>query len=171
MSIIWFKQAGKYAMGMICYLCYCYWRHQSLSNPTIVDTYLTSYPRCAPYRQKLHPLVLHGNRQFDIWVCLGKSPLPYVSICFDNHGIFASQDFLMDWSVCKPHARYPLLRTELVYKSQIPVRFSVLTSSTPLTKTYIVLLLCFGTIANLSLSHLTPIPLYRCPTCAFVSFG
>ncbi|KAF8430870.1 EXS family-domain-containing protein, partial [Boletus edulis BED1] len=30
-------------------------------------------------------------------------------------------DFLMDWSVCRPHARYPLLRRQLVYKSHVPV--------------------------------------------------
>ncbi|KAN0085736.1 EXS family domain containing protein [Tylopilus felleus] len=42
-------------------------------------------------------------------------------------------DFLMDWSVCQPHARYPLLRPRLVYKSHVPVsnlciRFSWLTN-------------------------------------------
>ncbi|KIK38861.1 hypothetical protein CY34DRAFT_90270 [Suillus luteus UH-Slu-Lm8-n1] len=30
-------------------------------------------------------------------------------------------DFAMDWSICKPRAKYPFLRRELVYTSQIPV--------------------------------------------------
>ncbi|KAF8555479.1 EXS-domain-containing protein [Imleria badia] len=38
-------------------------------------------------------------------------------------------DVLMDWSVCKPHARYPLLRPELVYKSQIPCYYFALVSN------------------------------------------
>lgn len=43
----------------------------------------------------------------------------------------------MDWSMCKPHARYPLLRTELVYKLQVPVcfRFVTLVSPTSFTLT------------------------------------
>lgn len=32
----------------------------------------------------------------------------------------------MDWSLCKPYARYPLLRPELLYKSQVPVCLIVL---------------------------------------------
>ncbi|KAF8549650.1 EXS-domain-containing protein, partial [Imleria badia] len=40
-----------------------------------------------------------------------------------------SWDFLMDWSLCKPHARYPLLRPELVYKSQIPSYYFALVSN------------------------------------------
>ncbi|KAG1876291.1 EXS family-domain-containing protein [Suillus subluteus] len=32
-------------------------------------------------------------------------------------------DFAMDWSICKPHAKYPLLRRELVYTSQIPLYY------------------------------------------------
>ncbi|KAG1862041.1 EXS family protein/ERD1/XPR1/SYG1 family protein [Suillus subalutaceus] len=32
-------------------------------------------------------------------------------------------DFAMDWSICRPHAKYPLLRRELVYTSQIPLYY------------------------------------------------
>lgn len=32
-------------------------------------------------------------------------------------------DFVMDWSICKPRAKYPLLRRELVYTSQIPLYY------------------------------------------------
>lgn len=32
------------------------------------------------------------------------------------------QDFLMDWSFFKPHSRYPLLRSDLAYTNEIPVR-------------------------------------------------
>ncbi|KAH7913118.1 EXS-domain-containing protein [Hygrophoropsis aurantiaca] len=38
-------------------------------------------------------------------------------------------DFLMDWSICKPHARYPLLRPELVYTTQIPMYYFALISN------------------------------------------
>lgn len=60
----------------------------------------------------------------------------------------------MDWSMCKPHAQYPLLRPELIFKSQIPVRF--LPVLDPLlthdASHVLVLLLCLGTIAILSRS-------------------
>ncbi|OAX34317.1 EXS-domain-containing protein, partial [Rhizopogon vinicolor AM-OR11-026] len=38
-------------------------------------------------------------------------------------------DFLMDWSIFKPHAKYPLLRRELVYTSQIPLYYFALVSN------------------------------------------
>ncbi|KAG6379562.1 EXS family-domain-containing protein [Boletus reticuloceps] len=63
----------------------------------------------------------------------GKS---YILWCFTaavNSIYGCAWDFLMDWSVCRPHARYPLLRQELVYKSHIPVRSLVPTSLMPLT--------------------------------------
>ncbi|KAI9568027.1 EXS-domain-containing protein [Boletus coccyginus] len=84
--------AGKYAMAIICYLCYCYWRHQN-----------------AP----------HTGKSYILW-------------CFTatvNSIYGCAWDFLMDWSLCKPHARYPLLRTELVYKSQIPCYYFALVSN------------------------------------------
>ncbi|KIJ61833.1 hypothetical protein HYDPIDRAFT_169443 [Hydnomerulius pinastri MD-312] len=48
----------------------------------------------------------------------------YILWCFTAtvYSIYAcAWDFLMDWSICKPHARHPFLRPELVYTSQIPV--------------------------------------------------
>ncbi|KAN0084540.1 EXS family domain containing protein [Tylopilus felleus] len=38
-------------------------------------------------------------------------------------------DFLMDWSLFKPHAKYPFLRPELVFKSQIPSYYFALVSN------------------------------------------
>jgi hypothetical protein len=35
----------------------------------------------------------------------------------------------MDWSICKPHAKYPLLRRELVYTSQIPLYYVALVTN------------------------------------------
>ncbi|KAG1816904.1 EXS family-domain-containing protein [Suillus variegatus] len=35
-------------------------------------------------------------------------------------------DFAMDWSICKPRAKYPLLRRDLVYTSQIPLYYVAL---------------------------------------------
>ncbi|KAG6377628.1 EXS family-domain-containing protein [Boletus reticuloceps] len=75
--------AGKYAMGMVHYFFYYYWRHQDMP---------------------------HIGANFIVW-------------CFTGvvYGLYAcAWDFLMDWSLCRPHARYPLLRSELVYKSHIP---------------------------------------------------
>ncbi|KAI0319242.1 EXS-domain-containing protein [Amylostereum chailletii] len=34
-----------------------------------------------------------------------------------------SWDFLMDWSVLRPHAKHPLLRDEVVYTSQVPLYY------------------------------------------------
>jgi len=40
-----------------------------------------------------------------------------------TYSIYAcTWDFLMDWSFFKPHSRYPLLRSDLVYPNEIPVR-------------------------------------------------
>ncbi|KAG1760755.1 EXS family-domain-containing protein, partial [Suillus occidentalis] len=39
-------------------------------------------------------------------------------------------DFAMDWSICKPHAKYPFLRKELVYTSQIPMYYVALVTNT-----------------------------------------
>ncbi|VDB96026.1 unnamed protein product [Peniophora sp. CBMAI 1063] len=38
-------------------------------------------------------------------------------------------DFLMDWSVLKPHARYPLLRNEVLYLRVIPAYYFALVSN------------------------------------------
>ncbi|EGO29715.1 hypothetical protein SERLADRAFT_457875, partial [Serpula lacrymans var. lacrymans S7.9] len=35
-------------------------------------------------------------------------------------------DFLMDWSFLKPHARYPLLRNELIYTNELPLYYVAL---------------------------------------------
>ena len=101
-----------------------------MSESTMVNTDLKPSLSDAPCRCELHSLVLYWGCLRDIWVCLGKFS---TFVCADNHDISLSQDFLMDWSLCKPRSRYPLLRPELVYKSQIPVRFLVPISPTPLT--------------------------------------
>lgn len=38
-------------------------------------------------------------------------------------------DFVMDWSICKPHAKYPFLRRELLYSSQIPLYYVALVTN------------------------------------------
>lgn len=35
--------------------------------------------------------------------------------------ILVRQDLLMDWSLLRPHARYTLLRSDLLYTNTIPV--------------------------------------------------
>ncbi|KAG1776330.1 EXS family protein/ERD1/XPR1/SYG1 family protein [Suillus placidus] len=40
-----------------------------------------------------------------------------------------TQDFAMDWSICKPRAKYPFLRRELVYTSQIPLYYVALVTN------------------------------------------
>lgn len=57
----------------------------------------------------------------------------------------------MDWGMCKPHARYLLLRPELVYKSQIPVRFLVSINLFNPTDDVLVLLPFYGMITDPSL--------------------
>ncbi|KAF7983207.1 hypothetical protein HWV62_23478 [Athelia sp. TMB] len=39
------------------------------------------------------------------------------------------QDYLMDWSFFKPHARYPLLRSDLIYTNEIPFYYFALVSN------------------------------------------
>ncbi|KAG8214697.1 EXS family-domain-containing protein [Butyriboletus roseoflavus] len=88
--------AGKYAMGMISYFFYCYWRYRM--SPRTGNSYI-------------------------LWCFTASANAIYGCVW----------DFTMDWGMCKPRARYPLLRPELVYKSQIPVRSLVSISSMPLT--------------------------------------
>ncbi|KAA1472556.1 EXS-domain-containing protein [Dentipellis sp. KUC8613] len=46
------------------------------------------------------------------------------------YAIYASSwDFLMDWSLLRPHAKYPLLRSELVYSSYIPLYYFAIISN------------------------------------------
>lgn len=76
--------------------------------------------RNAPCWSSFHPLVFYRCSLFDVCVCLGEFlHLVYIPATMTY---LLTQDFLMDWSLLKPHAQYPLLRPELVYKSQIPVR-------------------------------------------------
>ena len=35
------------------------------------------------------------------------------------------QDFLMDWSLLRPHAKHPLLRDNLLYSNHIVVRLAI----------------------------------------------
>ncbi|KAH7887084.1 EXS-domain-containing protein [Phlebopus sp. FC_14] len=56
----------------------------------------------------------------------------YILWCFtaSAYAIYAcAWDFLMDWSICKPHARHPFLRPELVYTSQIPSYYFALVTN------------------------------------------
>ena len=43
-----------------------------MSNPMMVSMCLKSSPRHPACRCELHPLVVHGDCLYDIWVCLGK---------------------------------------------------------------------------------------------------
>ena len=52
------------------------------------------------------------------WVCSSKSN-------GDVLLILPNQDLLMDWSVLRPHGKYPLLREGLMYTNHIPVRLKL----------------------------------------------
>ena len=52
---------------------------------------------------------------------MGKfTPLAFV-LCMCTALTIPNQDLLMDWSLLRPHAPYPLLRHELLYNNAIPV--------------------------------------------------
>ncbi|KAJ6627862.1 EXS family-domain-containing protein [Mycena sp. CBHHK59/15] len=46
-------------------------------------------------------------------------------------------DFLMDWSILRPHARYFLLRQELVYTNHLPLYYFAIVSNTLIRFTWI----------------------------------
>ncbi|OCH89346.1 EXS-domain-containing protein [Obba rivulosa] len=47
-----------------------------------------------------------------------------------NYTIYASSwDILMDWSLLRPHARYPLLRSEVLYTGYIPFYYFAIVSN------------------------------------------
>lgn len=60
-----------------------------------------------------------GGASFILW-CLS-------AVIYALYG--CAWDFAMDWSICKPRAKYPLLRRELVYTSQIPLYYVALVTN------------------------------------------
>ncbi|KAG1745254.1 EXS family protein/ERD1/XPR1/SYG1 family protein [Suillus lakei] len=60
-----------------------------------------------------------GGASFILW-CLS-------AVIYSLYG--CAWDFLMDWSICRPRAKYPLLRPELVYTSQIPLYYVALVTN------------------------------------------
>ncbi|KAL6303032.1 EXS-domain-containing protein [Sparassis latifolia] len=83
--------AGKYAAGLLMYLCYYLWRQ-------------------------------HGGGRgvhFVVWC-----------IFATNYSLYASSwDILMDWSLLQPHAKYPLLRSELLYPSYVPLYYMAIVTN------------------------------------------
>ncbi|KAK7463123.1 Xenotropic and polytropic retrovirus receptor 1 [Stygiomarasmius scandens] len=92
---------GKYATGVVYYLCYYIWRHQGGR--------------------------LHGA-SFAVWVLFGILYSSYAS----------AWDFWMDWSVLRPHVKYPLLREELIYSNLIPSYYFAIISNVIIRFTWII---------------------------------
>ncbi|KIK56661.1 hypothetical protein GYMLUDRAFT_174084, partial [Collybiopsis luxurians FD-317 M1] len=59
------------------------------------------------------------NTSFVIWCIFGTVYALYAS----------AWDFLMDWSIFKPHVKYPFLREELLYADYIPVYYFAIISN------------------------------------------
>ncbi|KZP18136.1 EXS-domain-containing protein [Athelia psychrophila] len=69
-----------------------------------------------------------------VWRFHGQSSrgAPFIAWCFFGtvYSVYAcTWDYLMDWSLFKPHARYPLLRSDLVYTNEIPFYYFALVSN------------------------------------------
>lgn len=60
-----------------------------------------------------------NNTSFILW-CIS-------AVIYSLYG--CAWDFAMDWSICKPHAKYRFLRRELVYTSQIPMYYVALVTN------------------------------------------
>ncbi|KAG2741444.1 hypothetical protein P692DRAFT_20956500 [Suillus brevipes Sb2] len=60
-----------------------------------------------------------NNASFILW-CIS-------AVIYSLYG--CAWDFAMDWSICKPHAKYRFLRRELVYTSQIPMYYVALVTN------------------------------------------
>lgn len=60
----------------------------------------------------------YGSR-FVAWVILG--------ICYATYA--AAWDILMDWSLMRRHAKYPLLRSDLIYTSYVPLYYFAIISN------------------------------------------
>ncbi|KAG0698597.1 EXS family-domain-containing protein [Suillus ampliporus] len=60
-----------------------------------------------------------GGASFVLWC--------FSAIIYAVYG--CAWDFFMDWSICRPRAKYPLLRQELVYTSQIPLYYVALVTN------------------------------------------
>lgn len=57
----------------------------------------------------------------------------------------SNQDFWMDWSVLRPHVKYPFLREELLYKDYIPVSIINSPNNRPILINYpLGLLFCYS---------------------------
>ena len=64
-------------------------------------------------------MVYLWNHLRTVCVCMGKRS----HVSFALLLMTALQDLLMDWSLLRPHARYPFLRDELLYPDHVPVRY------------------------------------------------
>ncbi|KAF8126316.1 SPX domain-containing protein [Boletus edulis] len=90
--------AGKYGIGMVEHFVYCYWRYQA-----------------TPHNSNSYFLFCFAATVNSLYACAWASPPAFGS--FDCHDMSVFQDVMVDWSMCEPYARYPLLRRDLVYKS------------------------------------------------------
>ncbi|THU92838.1 EXS-domain-containing protein [Dendrothele bispora CBS 962.96] len=92
---------GKYATGVVYYLCYYIWRHGG------------GQPR---------------GVSFAVWVLFGTLYTLYAT----------GWDLWMDWSVLRPHAKWPLLREELIYSSAVPSYYFAIVSNIVLRFTWVI---------------------------------
>ncbi|KAF5345945.1 hypothetical protein D9758_011435 [Tetrapyrgos nigripes] len=103
---------GKYATGIIYYVCYYLWRHEGASS--------------------------HSS-SFIAWFLFG--------ILYSTYA--AGWDFWMDWSVLRPHVRYPLLREELIYNNAIPSYYFAILSNFLLRFSWVIYIPSKGPDINL----------------------
>ena len=118
-------------MGIVYYLTYYLWREQGMRVSFVV---------------LMHPAQEHLAAQEAVealvW-CSGVLPAaatPYTLLAgyavprvTENTMLRlmrTGQDILMDWSLLRPHSRYPLLRSELLYQAYLPVSQAISSSST-----------------------------------------
>lgn len=86
--------------GMFMYAFYYYWRSTTGSGKAGLVLYILA---ATVY-----------NVYACIWVCV-----TFASI--SGSGFNTTQDYLTDWSLLRPHAKYPLLRDEVLCTDHIPV--------------------------------------------------
>ena len=93
-------QGGKYASGMLMYWFYYLWRHHGNSKGTFFALYVVF------------------ATIYSIYAC------GWVGTAFmftSGFNLDIEQDFLADWSTLRIHAKYPLLRDEVLCTDHLPV--------------------------------------------------
>ena len=94
-----------------------------MSLINILSQLMTRRPYRWWSRRWFHPVVYNGYHICFVLLSMGKLLSKFIESL--KNRLIIKQDFLMDWSLLRPHAKHPLLRDNLLYSNHIVVRLAI----------------------------------------------